>query len=457
MPIELGIAAPRRAVRIVVGLGNAERERRLVPELVATGEIEIVARCLAADQIPEAVRQHRADMAVLALDLHRLNAVPAAVLSAAGTPLVGLATRRDEQADTGTWAAIVPVDADSERLRAAILAVARGERLEPAAAMDTGTTPALLDQNASSRETDSPAGLIVVASGKGSPGCSTLAVNLAAALGAIEPTILVDLDLAGPSAAAMLGLNPRLNVYMLAHAEPRSSRDWSKALDQELQPLARRSPHAVVLAGIPKPDMRAAISPTFLQHLLPELRQRFQHVVLDVGLIQGAWGDWAWQSWVAGAASQVLLVSTASLVGLSHLRMALGRLPELQRDQVALVIGRYDRHTEHSRWEIEFAAGRPVAALIPYEHRAVERALWAQQPVIFARRSRAGRAFLELAERLHGGHILLPPESTKPRRYVLPKSLPRPRFGWPPLSAPVAAVATVQSTEIGEADGASAR
>ena len=305
--------------------------------------------------------------------------------------------------------------------------------------------------------------LVVVASGKGSPGCSTLAVNLAAGIGAVESAVVVDLDLAGPSVAALLGLNPRLNVYMLAHAEPQSSRDWSKALDQELQPLAARSPHGAALAGIPKPEMRSAITLSFLQRLLPELQQRFSHVVLDIGTIQGPWGEWAWQGWVVGAAGQVLFVTAASPAGINQSRMALARIPELRREQVGLVVGRYDRRKQHNRAEIEFNVGRPVAAFIPYDHRALEQATWAQQPVIFTRRSRAGRTLLEFAERVHGGRILLPPETATPkrrrlRRPSLPGHFPKPGLGWLPLraAAPLPAPAPIHATEVGDVDAAPA-
>src|SRR5207237_10090599 len=92
--------------------------------------------------------------------------------------------------------------------------------------------------------------LLAVTSGYGSPGRTTLAVNLAAALGTVAPTVLVDADLVGPSVAAYLDLDPTRNLYMLAHAEPETVRDWDRALDQELQSLDPRSRQAVALCGL---------------------------------------------------------------------------------------------------------------------------------------------------------------------------------------------------------------
>jgi len=168
------------AVRLVVGLGNAERERRLVPELTDSGQMDVVARCLAADQVADALRRTRADIAVLALDLHRLNDTALAGLAATGLPLIGLATRHDE-ATRGPWAAVLPVDAEPQQLRATITAVLRGERLEPAlAGADEDAEPVIQPQL--SGPDAASTSLVVVASGKGSPGCST--VPLTDALGA---------------------------------------------------------------------------------------------------------------------------------------------------------------------------------------------------------------------------------------------------------------------------------
>ena len=421
-----------RATRVVVGLGNAERERRLVPGLIETGEIAVVGRCLAADQLLETLQSDAADVALVALDLHRLNDSTLSALAATGVPLVGLAARSDDVPSGPPWRAVLPPDVAAEQALAALVAAASGLVQEIARPQALEDIEAALGAPTGSDELAST-GTLVIASGKGSPGCTTVAVNLAAALGAVESTVLVDLDLAGPSVAAFLGLDPTRNLYMLAHAEPKSSREWTKALDQETQPLARRSPHGLVLAGIPKPEMRAAISLRFLQRLVAELQERFRHVVLDVGSVAAPSIDAGAQSWLLGGTGQLLMVSTGNLTGVWRARTALARVPELQGGTVGLVINQHDRRTQHTRAEIEWALGRTTSAIIPSDHRSVELALVAQQPVIFRRRSHAGHGLLAFAERIHGGQIMLPPEIEKPRRTLGRLTLPKLRRGWPPV------------------------
>jgi pilus assembly protein CpaE len=298
-------------------------------------------------------------------------------------------------------------------VRQALLAAVRGERPQVAPPLEEPGTPLVEPATA----IDVPAetlSLIALASGHGSPGRTTLAVSLAAALGAIAPTVLVDADLSGPSIAAYLDADPTRNLYMLAHAEPESPREWERAIAQETQPLGARSPQGVVLCGVPKPEMRTGIAPRFFERLVGELRQRYRYVILDTGAdLLGP--EAAVHRTALGLGQQVLLVAAGDVVGLWHGRTALGLLRshlQVGPDRVALVINRHDRRHHHGRMDIEWALGVPTAAVIPYDHGAAERAITAQRPLVLDGRSRASRAVLDLAERVHGGNIVLPPEPT---------------------------------------------
>src|SRR5262249_7917198 len=187
-------------------------------------------------------------------------------------------------------------------------------------------------------------------------------------LGAVEPTLLVDADLTNPSVAAYLDADPTRGLYMLAHAEPDAPGVWERAIAQETQPLHPQSAHAAVLCGVPKPEMRAAVTRRFVERLVDELRHRYRYVVLDLGAdLLGP--DALVHRTALGLADQVLLVASADLVGLAHARTALAQLDAqlgLARDRVAVVINRHDTRHHHSREEIEWGLDAPTPPLIPY-------------------------------------------------------------------------------------------
>ena len=256
---------------------------------------------------------------------------------------------------------------------------------------------------------------IAVVGGPGSPGCTTVAINLAAALGAVAPTVCVDASRT-PSVAAYLDADPLKSLYMLAHADPQTPREWEQALTQELQPLHRRSTQGAILAGVPKPEMWGGVRGDFTVRLLAELRQRFRYVVLDVGHRPPDADPGLWGASVQGA-DQVLFVTATDLVGTWRAQTALGALGQerpLRRPDggaaVALVLNRHDRRHHHTRAEIEWALNLAAGAVVPFDHGATERAIAAQRPLVLDDRSRAGRALVALAERVHSGRVVLPPE-----------------------------------------------
>jgi Mrp family chromosome partitioning ATPase len=114
-------------------------------------------------------------------------------------------------------------------------------------------------------------------------GCTTVAANVAAALGRNLRTALVEADVLGPSFASALGLDPARNIYMVAHERPGDDASrWTQALASELQPLDPWSPAAVALCGIPRPSFKAALGEPFLGTLLEQLRLHSTFVLVDV-------------------------------------------------------------------------------------------------------------------------------------------------------------------------------
>jgi Flp pilus assembly CpaE family ATPase len=109
-------------------------------------------------------------------------------------------------------------------------------------------------------------------------------------------------------------------------------------------------------------------------------------------------------------AHQVLLVVGADLVGLWHARTALDQLERhagVARQDVSLILNRFDAGHHHAASEVEWHLGAPIAAVVPFDHTAAQRAVADQRPLVTDPGSRAARALLALAEHLNQGKLRL--------------------------------------------------
>lgn len=398
------------ATRLALGLGDQELEQRLRPALDATDDLRVVAQCLAADQILTAVHAGGIDAVIVSWALHRLTALALDTLEGTGVPLVVLTADPHDARWRGRRAIVLPLDVDIATIRQAILSARMGTR--PGVRSPISIEPISSLKPADRAAPGQSAQIIAVTGGAGSPGRTTVAVNLAASLGAVAPTILVDADLMAPALAAHLGLDPSRNMCPLAHAVQDDPHTWSAALVDEIQPLTPSSAHAAVLCGPPKREMRSSISPGFLQQLITELACRYRYVIVDVGSeVLGVDSVAACTRVALSAADHILLVSRADVVGLWHTRTLLGHLDRYTGlARVRLVVNQFDRRYHHPAGEVEHHLGVPLVAVIAADPRAAEKSTASQQPLVLERSSRAGRALLKLADHVHAQRLANPPD-----------------------------------------------
>jgi Flp pilus assembly CpaE family ATPase len=337
-------------------------------------------------------------------------------LDASPLPIVLLLPSGAHNFDQLQRATQLPIDVDPDTLRDAIKMAARGERWRAS----RSRTAAAASPNAPPQPAVPPQlQVLAIAGGSGSPGRTTLAINLATALGAVAPTALVDLDCASPCVAAYLNRDPSRNVVTLAHAVREDPRGWGRALEQELQPLHARSPLAVVLCGLPKRELRPSVTQSVMQRLVDELGRRYRYVVVDMGAeLLGLDAPAIVHRAALATAQHVLLVTASDLVSLWHARTALAQFERnlgVDRERVSLVINRHDARYHHSQAEIEWHLGATAALLIPNDYSALQRAVAQQTPAVLDASSRAGRAILQLAERIHQDRVRLPAAEVEPR------------------------------------------
>ena len=424
----VGYASP---LRLAVGLGHLERERALLPALCDASDLALVARCLSADELLEQVRPSLVDVALVAADLHRLTDDALRRLVGSRVPLVLLA---DQPGDSPRHrCTVLPSTASPEAVRAALLAAAGASPPGPAAPPDA---PAVVADTDSPDTRSAPErSIIAVWSGPGERWRSRVAVEIAAGLGAVDDTILVDGDLSGPSVHALLDANPTRSLVTLLHADPRTPQEWERAIASEVQPLHPRSRRGAVLCGVPKPESRGNVGAAAFERLVGALAARYRHLVLDVGAeLLGEVG--AVHRAALELATRVLLVASPDLAGLWQAKAALRLWREhlrLDDGRLALVLAGHDPRHHHSRAEIEWPLGLPAAALLPHDYGALQRAIAEQRPLVLDGRCRTALALLDLAGRLRGGEIVLPPEPTEAPTRRRP-AFPVPRLRLPRLA-----------------------
>ena len=400
-----------RHLRLVLALADAGLEIAVQAALEADGHE--VARCLAAGELLDRLRAGPVDAALVSNDLYQLTSAHWADLTATSAPVVLYA----DQGDAARWprhAAQVGRDAGPEELRQALLAAADGmgsaaSRAAAVEATQPFADPAPLPGGAGGR--------VLAVGGPPGAGRTLVAANLAVALNLVASVALVDADLACSCTGPVLDADVDRNLATLAHADPRDVGAWDRALERDGQPLHARSPGGLLLCGLPKPEQRGALTRAFFDRLLGELRRRYAYVLLDVGA-EVLSPDTAIHRAALQAADDVLLVARADPLGLWQARATLGvweRQLRLPTERIALVLNQHDRRRHQTVAQIAWALAVPAAAVLPADQAAAERALLTHEPLLFARQSRLAMALLELADRIHGGHILLPAEQARPR------------------------------------------
>lgn len=397
-----------RCLRLVLALADAGLETTLQAALEA--DSHEVTRCLAAGELLERVQIGAFDAALVGSDLYQLTTARWADLTGKGVPVVLYA----DQGEAGRWprhAALVSRDASPEELQRVLLTVGGSGSAAPRPAATEPVQPSVAREPAASAS----GGRVLALGGPAGAGRTLVAANLALALNLVTSVALVDADLACSCTGPVLDTDVDRNLATLAHADPRDVGAWDRALERDGQPLHPRYPHGLLLCGLPKPEQRSALSRAFFDRLLGELRRRYTYVVLDVGA-EVMSPDAAIHRAALQAADDVLLVVRADPLGLWQARATLGvweRQLRLPSQRIALVLNQYDRRRHQAPTQIAWALAVPAAAVLPADHAAVERALLTHQPLLFARQSRLAVALLELADRIHGGAILLPAEEAR--------------------------------------------
>ena len=236
--------------------------------------------------------------------------------------------------------------------------------------------------------------LTVVLRARGGAGATTLAVNLAVAqAGRAEcgTTALVDLDIQSGAVAMCMDLPDSAEASAFIKGTKRATRDF---LDTAMVP------HSSGVDVLTAPDIFAPISaldPTALEELLSVLKDRYDHVVLDMPQ-----GIDAWINPVLSCADRVLIVTDTSLPAVKRTRRLMDLIAEEHMTlpvQVAVNQQKKPLFMSTALKECEALIGRPLTHWIPMDVKTARRASDLGVPLqTGAKRSGMARAIARLGQ-----------------------------------------------------------
>jgi len=311
-------------IRVLLAIGDAERERRLLEGLSGDGLV-VAVRCLDGPSLAEQAAANDVDVALASTELHRLTIASLIAVQEARLPLVLMAEAAEASRYRGL-AHLLPRTAGPLEISQALQAAVRNG---PSYAPVSPGLPSAPDSGSADREgTTSEEGrgdagrVIVVLSGKGAPGATTVAIALAAALAERgRRTALLDADLSGGNVGAYLDLDPRRGLFALAYGREAGQEGWERRVEEELQD----GPGFLVLNGIERAEQRSTVSVDVLTTAIAALRRSFEDVVVDAGAVTPGLASGATDAFLRGA-DRLLLVANGDVVALWNAQAALRHL-----------------------------------------------------------------------------------------------------------------------------------
>src|SRR4051794_12976454 len=263
--------------------------------------------------------------------------------------------------------------------------------------------------------------LVTIFSPKGGVGKTTIAVNLALALGmgGTKTVCVVDLDLSFGDIAITLQLFPARTFADAVHLE--SGLDFTV-----LEPLLTdyRSRLSVLVAPV-QPDAKDSIPPSLVGRVLSLLKQHFDFVVVDTS---PSFDEYVLQAF--DETDELLLIPTLDVPTLKNVKVAVETLDLLNFSKSSrhLVLNRADDRVGLTAEKVESTLGMKIAASIPTSSQ-VAHATNSGEPITSAQpRHAVSHAVTALARNLSGpatGAASVPSRTTKSRATSPKRSLLR--------------------------------
>lgn len=310
----------------------------------------------------------------------------------------------------GTQIIIMSVQSEADYLRRAMLAGARdflmkpfsGDELVEAVRRVHETKPQVMrtvvaqpnGQSADGRQAPRKLGKVIsVFSPKGGTGCTTVAVNIGAALAeAGHETLLLDGSLQFGDVAVMLNLKSTTSIIDLIENLADLDADLVSSV------LLEHESSLKVLLAPPRPEMAELVTVDSAKAMIAVLRRIFEYVIIDTSSslddVNLAWLD---------LSDRIVLLTRQDLPSLKNISrfFDLGEVLDYDQERVLLVVNHASKRSSISIRDIEETLKWPVAAAIP-EDPAPYLAADQGRPLVSSswKKRNVSRSLVELSEQL---------------------------------------------------------
>ncbi len=241
--------------------------------------------------------------------------------------------------------------------------------------------------------------VITITSGKGGVGKTTTTANLGSAL-AIQgkKVVVLDADIGLRNLDAVLGLENRI-VYDLVDVVEGQCR-LRQALIKD-----KRVPELYLLPAAQTRD-KNAVNSVQMQQLCHQLRQEFDFVLIDspAGIEQG------FRNAIVGA-DEIIIVANPEMASVRDADRIIGLVEAAGKPEPRLILNRL-RPEMVKRGDMMDVAdvlevlGIELLGIVP-EDETIIVAINKGEPIVYDKRTRAGRAFLNAAQRILGEEVPL--------------------------------------------------
>ena len=228
---------------------------------------------------------------------------------------------------------------------------------------------------------------------KGGVGTTTVAVNVAAALGKGDResrTLLIDMHQAGGDAAVFVGAEPKFSILDVITNTHRLDQTYLNSVVTQL------SPRLDLLASSDR-AFAGQLDPAKVRAVLEFVSRAYTYVVLDLPRSDATVLDGLDQ------VTTIFLVANQELATVkSGVRMATTLRQRFGRDKIKVLMSRSDRQADIGLDQVERAVGTAVAYSFPSDYRASLQAINKGRPLVSDDDSDLATAFTKFAGQLTG-------------------------------------------------------